>query len=259
MLIVCLALTFASCSNDKEGSGDQTTTKKAVTTRRDPGNIDDDIIDNDGPLDTNVYIVHGTASIDGVKEDAWNDAQGVVLENSVKDTPDAATVVTAYAMWDESGLYFFFDIVDSAISQSGALGDYNNDGIYLYISETLDFTQSDMNTYSNGTYQFAIINEDLTMIPRKGEAGDFTTEDYQVSINPKADNTGLTIEFHYNPKHLELTAGSQLSIEYQYNDCKDGTRLGCLKWYGTADGNANPIDFGVGTLLADGEKVPAAE
>lgn len=251
LLLACLVLSFAACGGDSGTTTTTAKTAKSSVATRDPGPID---TNPDDEQITDLYIVYGSAVIDGVKGDEWDNAVGVTLDKAVKDNAAADTVVTAYAMWDTNGLYFLFDIVDSTISQQAAPGDYNSDGIYLYISETMDYSATSMGSYTNGNYQMAFINDDLSMVPRNGDKDLIADEDYQLVFNQHEG--GLTIEFHYMPKHVELKDGIQMFMDFQYNDCANGSRLGCIKWFDDKDGNGNMQDFGFVTLLKEGETAP---
>ncbi len=256
ILAIAAVMSFAACTGGETES--TTTTKKTTTTTtRDPGVVDpdpDDPIIDEG-YDPDVYLpyVETPISIDGVKEEAWNAAQPITLDIAIKDSPEAT--VTAYQMYDDEYLYFFFEMEDADLSQADIAGGYLSDGIYLYISETNDFGVG-ADSYSNGTYQFAIINEELSMIPRKGLAEEIPAENYKVSTNFVEGSETFTIEFCYKPAFLELAKGSQFSLDYQYNDCADGTRKGALSWYRTKDGDADPTNMGIAELLGKDETIP---
>ncbi len=264
LLLLALALTFVACSGDNDAENTTTVgTTKATTTTRDPNNDDDkpnpeDPGDDNEKLDTNVYLAYGSAAIDGVKEEKWNDTEGVEIATVIKGTPDADTVAMAYAMWDENGLYFLFDIKAHDFTQQAAVGDFNNASIYLFISETLNFTGNDNVTpYTNGDYQFALINEELSMIPRRGE-NDLSAEDgdYEVAYNMDKEGGSFVIEFRYKPKHMEMAAGKQLLLDYMYNDVQNNVRIGATRWYCSINGDFATINFGVGELLAQGAAIP---
>lgn len=266
LLLASLILTFAACSGSKDG--DDTSTKGTTTTKvttRDPGPGPDDPDNPDDPgdeegYDPNLYLIYGSAVIDGVKDEKWNSAEAAPILLTTNGAMDPNTTATAYAMWDEEGLYFLFEISAPAFSQTSTAGDYRNSGIYLFVSETLDFTADDGggNSYSNGNYQFALINEELSMIPRRGES-DLVAEDgdYEVVYNLEEDKGSFIIEFHYKPKHVELKEGLQMLLDFQYNDCANGTRLGAARWYDSADGDFKMINFGIGELLSkDATSIP---
>lgn len=260
LLAALMLLSMVACGGEDPTT--TTTTKKTTTTttRRteDPGNtIEPEPGDDPEKYDANVYLAYGSPVVDGVKEDCWSKAMPVTLETIMKDAPEAT--VTAYQLWDENRLYFFFEIEDADVAQDSTEGDWHNDGIYLYISELCTFGVSSYDSYVDyeGLYQFAIINETLTQLPRYG-AADFTEDDYTCNIN--ITENGITIEFSYAPKYLKLEAGQQICLDYQYNDCTtEGVRIGCLSWWRTRDGDTDPVNMAVGELLAEGAEMPTIE
>ena len=252
VLALLMILTFVACQAEEntEGTTTTTTTTPKRTDPIDPGT--DPEGEEDEGYDVDVYIPYGTPVVDGVRDPIWDTAVPCPLELIMMDAPQAT--VTAYSLWDNEHLYFFFDIKDADVAQDGTEGDWHNDGIYLYISEDNNFGISSFDQYSGGTYQFAIINEELTLLPRKGE-DNIGAENYQVSVNIVED--GITIEFGYKPQFLTMEGGSQFTLDYQYNDCTSGaTRLGCLSWYRMTDGDASPMSMGIAQLVAEGESIP---
>lgn len=194
---------------------------------------------------TDYSAVNGKAVIDGEIDDAWNKAEVVELNEVKIDNPDGDTIVKASMMWDKDGFYFLFDITDSAISQTKSKGDYQNDSIYLYISEDLQEETTAFADFIDGTYQFALISSELEMLPRYGFADDVEncTSAY------KTTDTGMIIEFFYQPAYAELAVGTQMFMDFQYNDCADGSRLGALGWYNESDENARTELWGVVKLI----------
>lgn len=203
--------------------------------------------DNDSKYD--LLIPYGKAAIDGVVDDAWKNAAAVELEAIKEGSPDAGTKVKASAMWDEEAFYFLFEITDHEISQKGSAGDWKNDGIYLYISESMDDDCTAFADFLEGTYQFALINKELSKIPRYGEAG----EDLKSKAAYQKTDNGMIIEFSYQPVHGSLKAGTKLYLDYQYNDCNDAGRLGALGWYNDSDINAEPALWGMAKLMPKAE------
>lgn len=256
LLLAAVVLSFAACAGEDDGKAGGTdgakTTTPAVTTTRDPG--PPPVTDPSTEFYNDFWIVYGSADIDGVKGSEWDNAIPFNVDISIKDNPSPATVVTAYVMWDETSLYFFFEIIDADISQDKGVGDYNNDGIYLYISETADETASDMGTYNNGNYQFALINDELSDVPRRGDRDLSADEDYELKF--LTTDNGYNIEFKYTPKNTTLEANHLMFLEIQYNDCSNGSRLGVYKWYGTSDGEAAMRNFAWVALLAQGADIP---
>ena len=192
-----------------------------------------------------VFAAKGKATIDGKIDATWSKTETVELNEVKKDSPKEDTVVKASMMWDEAGFYFLFEIKDSAISQTSSVGDYQNDGIYLYISEDMQDDAGAFADFMDGTYQFALISEELELVPRYGYADD--VEDYEVAYQKTED--GMIIEFFYKPAYAVLEVGTQMYLDYQYNDCANGTRAGAMGWYNDTDDNAFPDMWGVVQLV----------
>lgn len=197
-----------------------------------------------------MFIVKGHAEIDGEKDEAWNNAQTVTLELIKKDNPSPDTIVKASAMWDEEGIYFLFEITDSQIFNGGAVGDYNNDGIYLYIAEDVELYAPDAASYGYGAYQFALISKELEMLPRRPEGG--ADIDAKTAYNRTSD--GMIIEFSYKFTDYELAANRFIALDFQYNDCDESSaRLGAYSWYNSTDGDFNTLNLAIAKLV---EKLP---
>lgn len=197
--------------------------------------------------DASVFIAKGTADIDGVKDESWNNAQSVTLDQVKKDSPSPDTVVKASAMWDENAIYFLFEITDAQIFSGGSAGDYNNDGIYLYISEDPNAFVSKFEEYGYGVYQFALISKELEMLPRYGaDSG----EDLKAETAYSATDDGMIIEFKYTFSYAEYKDGTFILLDYQYNDCESsGKRMGAMSWYNGTDGDASTMGMAIAMLV----------
>lgn len=191
-------------------------------------------------------FVYGSAVIDGTKDEAWDDAQEALLDYLKIDNRNPDTEVIARAMWDEKGLYFSFEIIDSNISAPNEAGDYNNDSIYLYIDEDQIYTY-DWDSFVDGAYQFALLPDGKELIPRRGEPLP-SKDSYEFAY--KKTNDGMFIEFFYKPTHAKLEAGTEMFMDFQYNDCTNGTRDGALGWYNDTDNNAISELWGIAQLIA---------
>ena len=264
VLMATMVFSLAACAT--EGGDDATTTTPAATTTTKPAtttkkphvDLPDDPTNEDNWMEemTELYIPYGTATVDGTKDDSWANAATVTLDKVKKDSPAADTVVSASVMWNEEGLFFLFEITDSDIHFGSEVGGYQNDGIYLYVSEDHNAAISSFDEFGSGIYQFALINKDLEMLPRKG--ADTTTNLNTESAYTMTD-TGMIIEFRYKPVINPVAAGNYLLLDYQYNDCgaANGGRKGGMGWYNGTDTNADTMLWAVVKLLGEGEKAPA--
>lgn len=204
----------------------------------------------DDLYDTDYKAVSGKAVIDGKIDDAWNKAEVVSLDNIKKvDSDESDTIIDARMMWDKDGFYFLFEITDEEISQVNGTGDYQNDGIYLYISEDLQEGTGAFTDFVDGTYQFALISDALEMLPRYGVADDVEN----CASAYKTTDTGMIIEFYYQPAYAELAVGTQMFLDFQYNDAANGSRLCAFGWYNDTDENARTDLWGVVKLVETAE------
>ncbi|MCR5683038.1 MAG: hypothetical protein K6G29_11375, partial [Clostridiales bacterium] len=190
-------------------------------------------------LGEEMTIATGTPKIDGAIDDVWATADrqqlGYCKAGDLKvdayTLPDTCSVY-ASALYDNTALYFLFEITDDEFAFESSVGDWKNDSIYLYIDEIGDGDP----TWTDQQAQIALIPEDgWEMIPRKGVA----PADYELAYTfPTA--TTCVIEFKYVPRILELKEGVEFTLDFQYNDSiPGGTRDYCLGWSDETDDAAN--------------------
>lgn len=259
LLLGAMMLTAVSCGGDDSAEttdGSATTTKAPTTTATaiidDEEPEDEEPEDEDSPEDyTQLFIPYGNAVVDGTIDDSWANAITVTLDKTKTGTPAEDTVVEASVMWDENGIYFLFNITDSDVFQAGNAGDFNNDSLYLYISEDYEVNAASMDAFMGGIYQFALINKDLEMLPRKGQQAEL--ENVQTAYT--LTDTGVVMEFSYTPAMKPVAAGNYILLDYQYNDSgATGARKGGLGWYNGTDNNGDTMLWCVAKLLPQGEK-----
>lgn len=263
-LVLLASLVFSLAACNTEGGDDATTTPAATTTttttttaKKPPVNLPETNEDDSNWMEdmTELYIPYGTATVDGTKDESWANAATVTLDKVKKDSPAADTVVEASVMWNEEGLVFLFEITDSDIHFGSEVGGYQNDGIYLYVSEDYNAATNEFSQFGSGIYQFALINKDLEMLPRYGGDG---VSNLNTQSAYTITDTGMIIEFSYKPLNNPVDAGNYLLLDYQYNDCgSSGTRKGGMGWYNGTDTNAQTMLWAVVKLLAQGENAPA--
>lgn len=262
VLLATMVFSLAACNTGADDTATTTTaattTTTATTTTKKPADLPPPISEDEGDWMEDLcemYIPYGTATIDGEKDASWANAATVTLDKVKKDSPAADTAVSASVMWNEEGLFFLFEITDSDIFMGGAVGDYNNDSIYLYVSEDPNAAINSFDSFGSGIYQFALINEELEMLPRKGGDG---VSNLGIQRSYKMTDTGMIIEFCYKPLSNPVAAGNFLLLDYQYNDSgASGTRKGGMGWYNGTDTNADTMLWAVVKLLAQGENAPA--
>lgn len=193
----------------------------------------------------------GTPTIDGEIDSIWDTTERVQLTHikagDLKGDGTLPDTCSVYArmLWDETALYFLFEIYDDDFGFLSTEGDWKNDSIYLYIDEvgSLDATWKD------GQSQNALIPEEgYTMVPRKGTA----PAEYQLEYTYPTDES-CVMEFKYVPSIISASTfaeGLELSIDFQYNDCTEyGTRDYCFGWSDDSDNASNTSAcWGVVTL-----------
>ncbi len=252
IMLLSILASVASCGDKDDKNSTQTTTTKATTTRR-TDDVVDEPLDDDINSYTELFIPYGSAAVDGVREAAWDSAVKVPIDQVKKDNPSPDVKAFASTMWDENGLYFLFEIEDPDIYQQGAVGDYQMDGVYLYVSEDINAVANSFDQFTNGIYQFALITKELEMLPRKGVASEIQNAETAYTVT---ENT-ILIEFKYTPSIVPVAAGNFLLMDFQYNDgASTGTRNGGLGWYNPTDTNYDPFRWAYAKLLAQGEKAP---
>lgn len=232
--------TTAPATTDATTTANTTSSSGAETAAKPTDEPEDDL------YDTDYKAVSGKAVIDGKIDDAWNNAETVTLDYIKKvDRDESDALIDARMMWDKDGFYFLFEITDEEISQENGVGDYQNDGIYIYISEDLQEGTGAFTDFTDGTYQFALISDTLEMLPRYGNADEVEncTSAYKIT------DTGMVIEFFYQPAYAELAVGTQMFLDFQYNDCSGGSRLCAFGWYNDSDSNALTDLWGVVKLV----------
>ena len=263
VLLATMVFSLAACTT---GADDTTTTTPAATTTTTAATTTKKPVDLPPPISEEegdnwmedlceLYIPYGTATVDGTKDDSWANAATVTLDKVKKDSHAADTVVEASVMWNEEGLFFLFEITDSDIHFGSEVGGYQNDGIYLYVSEDYNAATTAFDQFGSGIYQFALINKDLEMLPRYGGDG---VSNLNTETAYTMTDTGMIIEFRYKPLNNPVAAGNFLLLDYQYNDCgSSGTRKGGMGWYNGTDTNAETMLWAVVKLLGEGENAPA--
>ncbi|MGN1346839.1 MAG: sugar-binding protein [Eubacteriales bacterium] len=204
-------------------------------------------------------VLRGTPVIDGTIDAVWASADRQQLSHlkagDLKGDGTLPETSSAYAsmLWDDGALYFLFEIYDDDFAFTAAQGAWQNDSLYLYVDEESNYCA----TWVDGQCQLALIpSEDLTLVPRNGTA----PADYDMAYSFPDDNTCI-IEFKYVPAIVELKAGFELVIDFQYNDATDaGTRDYCFGWSDETDGaSGDSTVWGFVTLSEEAAEAPAAE
>ena len=209
-------------------------------------------------LGEEMTVAYGTPKIDGTIDDIWATADrqqlgyckaGDKKVNSVT-LPEDCTVY-ASMLYDDTSLYFLFEITDNEFAFESSVGDWKNDSIYLYVDEIGDGDP----TWTDQQAQIALVPEDgFEMIPRKGAV----PADYELAYTFPTANTCI-MEFKYVVRVLSMKQGTEFTVDFQYNDSVPGAlRDYCLGWSDeTDDASNNSNCWGFATLGAKGESAAA--
>ena len=189
-------------------------------------------------VDEKATAKKGTPVIDGEIDAIWATADKQQLTHvkagDLKDFAPEVEKAYASALWDESYIYFLFEVTDDDVTNAyggdPTAQEWKNDTIFLYIDETcLRASASPWET--SGNYQFSFCFDGTSKTPRNGAS--YTKE--TKSAAKKTDN-GFVIEVAFAPEVITLAAGLELGVDYQYNDATEaGTRDYCFGWSDETD------------------------
>ena len=158
-------------------------------------------------------VKKAAVTVDGKIDDAWAKASRQKLnyvKNNVPMPNDSYCYVSA--LWYGNTIYFLFEITDDDPSFNSTVGDWKNDGIYLFIEEL----GTGGKPFTAGQYQIAIIpQEGLSQLPRRGDANAMGKFAYAY----EKTGTGYVIEASYTFNMITLSAGTEIKADFQYNDC----------------------------------------
>ncbi|MGN1408803.1 MAG: sugar-binding protein [Eubacteriales bacterium] len=134
-----------------------------------------------------IYATKGTPKIDGVKDDVYA-AEPAFIGVLNDGSASKSTTGDVYAAWDDSYMYFLFDITDAVITESGTTGDYRSDSVEVYFNlDNEDGALSEL--VGSGQYTFG---PGFTAWAGGGAHQTFYAEDSQAEY--KITDKGYTIE-----------------------------------------------------------------
>ncbi|MBQ3859824.1 MAG: hypothetical protein II779_04790, partial [Clostridia bacterium] len=209
-------------------------------------------------LGEEMTAAYGTPTVDGTVDDVWASADRQPLKyvkagDLKTDTYTLPDDLSVYAsmLYDNTALYFLFEITDNEFAFNSTVGDWKNDCIYLYVDEVGDADP----VWTPQQSQIALVPEDgFEMInpARKGTG----PSSYQFAYTfPTA--TTCVIEFKYVPIDMSLKEGTEFMVDFQYNDSVEAaTRDYCLGWSDESDNAAN--DAGIWGYVTLGKAGDAA-
>ncbi|WP_440952851.1 sugar-binding protein [Methanococcoides sp. FTZ1] len=222
-------------------------------------NIFSDDVEQDAPSDDGregLNIVRGTATVDGDAGD-WKDVAGISMDvASAKDTKKDSTA-SIKAMYDDSYIYFAFDVDDSDLQAEGLTetdGLHRDDSVEIY----LDTLHNGGSAMQPDDYHF-IINLNGAMVDDVG-TGSGKDYDYscdvvkrvmlQGSKNHAADlDAGYVIEVAIPWSDVGGRPSGVIGVFFAIND-QDAGDVSFFNWYGLTGSYAVPDHWGDGTLQA---------
>lgn len=188
---------------------------------------------------TKPYMVIGKAAngitIDGEKEEAWNNAEEVQLSISLGN---AKATTAAKVLWDAQYLYVLADVADGALDKSSAAA-HEQDSLEVFIDENNN--KSDAYEADDKQYRVNYENEQSFNGPK--------CKWYNIKSAAVTTETGYRIEAAYKWTDVTPIPGNKIGIELQINDAAGGTRIGTVSWYDESGmGWSSPGVFGTATL-----------
>jgi hypothetical protein len=196
--------------------------------------------------DLDIKKLASPVTIDGVKENIWNQANGVSLENtllgSISGSSDAGG--TAYTFWDNDKFYLFLEVSDDQLEAGPDAAAYQDDGIEIYF----DINNDKSSTYGADDYQYRFRINDIV-----SEKNGHTT-----GVDFVQNNTATGYDFEIAIPWSTLggstpSIGDLLGFDVHLIDDDDGgDREAKLAWYATVDDSwKDPSVFGTAKLKAE--------
>ncbi len=182
---------------------------------------------------------YGSATIDGVYEDAWQTYGSEWTEIDLPYSANGAVSVCsarAKMMHDDSLIYFFVEITDATLANSSDLELTAMDQFEIYLDED---ACKDV-AYCEYSYQLGMTLagevREGTNAPETGAAANVK----EFKVGTSAD--GYTLEFSVAPFNGIPAPDKAIGLEFMYNDCDEaGTFLDALRWnVDTANGDTAP-------------------
>ncbi|MBR6404109.1 MAG: endo-1,4-beta-xylanase [Eubacterium sp.] len=185
-------------------------------------------------------IKNGTAKIDGVKEEIWNDVETVPL--TINLGVPLTTKAEAKLLWDENNLYVYMDVKDAMLDKNPKDA-WHQDSIEVFIDENNGKTAS----YEDDDKQFRINFDN-----EQSFGSQQYTEGYIESV-AVINKDGYSVEAAFKWTNVKVKAGDKIGLELQINDANGKSeRDGTLSWYDmSGNGYQNTSVFGTATLSAE--------
>jgi len=182
---------------------------------------------------------YGSATIDGVIEDAWGIYGSEWTEIDLPYSADGKLSVCAArlkVMHDDNLLYFVVELTDATLANSADLALTSQDQLEFYLDEDAckDVAYCEV-SYQLGMCLSGEVREG-TNAPETGAAANVK----EFKVGTSAD--GYVLEWSVAPFNGIPAPDKAIGLEFMYQDCaEDGTFLDALRWnVDTANGDTAP-------------------
>ena len=176
--------------------------------------------------------------VDGLVDDVWQDAAGVVTGKQVSGTNTAAAEVRT--LWRDSTLWVLAEVTDPDVDVTGS-DPWTQDSVEIYV---------DAGNFKNGPYRY-----DDTQIRISAEnavsfgTGDEAFQQNRVQSATTVTDTGYVVEAAISLLE-DGGLGTFHGLDFQVNDATDGARIGITNWADpTSAGYQSTARWGVGQLV----------
>ena len=165
--------------------------------------------------DTKFKAVNGTAVVDGVKDEIYTVADAIPV--AVTDSGEMAGTAVVYAAWDDTNMYYFFEVTDPTVTPADlCTSDYLSDSVETYFSFA-GYTD-DITTINAGQYT---VGPNFTAWAGRGGHWDaYNAESkWAFVMTDKGWDMEMSIPFGADYK---VAAGNEIPFTIAFNDDSDG-------------------------------------
>ncbi len=201
-------------------------------------------------------LTNGVPIIDGITDDAWEDAPRINFRITRNETGplDSIEDLSAYfsMMWDEDNIYLFVSVTDDDINVSDPTP-WLNDGIELFLDG--DNSKNDLSDYPDyWPYAYDLNDDQLRFVfgkePTSGHSNiDVSAFNFAYSQNKRGYN--LEVAMPFNALQFSPSMRHLFGFEIVVLDNDLGVRQNSLRWWSSEDGEMawkNPSLFGTAIL-----------
>lgn len=179
-------------------------------------------------------IPMGTAAVDGVKENSWDEAVTIPLTIRLGAEADAQVSL----MWDQEYLYVFAEVKDSVLDAESSQA-HEQDSLEIFIDE---------NNHKSAAYEEDDKQYRINYQAEQSYNGKKCLAENIVSAT-KTTEDGYVIEAAIKWTDIKPANKTEIGIELQINDAAGGKRIGTLSWYDeSGQGWSSPGVFGTAML-----------